>query len=39
MFEKVIIWGSQVADEHETLTELSEHDRILQGGLTFKMEI
>ena len=27
MFEELIIWGPQVADEHDTLAELSEKDR------------
>lgn len=27
MFEELIIWGPQVADEHETLAQLSEKDR------------
>lgn len=27
MFEELIIWGPQVADEHNTLAELSEKDR------------
>lgn len=27
MFEELIIWGPQVADEHDSLAELSEKDR------------
>lgn len=29
MFENMIIWGPQVADEHDTLIQLSEEDHEL----------